>query len=265
MGYYQNKDAMDSLQNVLQDKLKPIPQDPNHILASMGIYLFKADVLVELLRSVEKNDFGRDIIPSMLESHQVFAYPYARRNHIGEFVYATAKDGRRQLRLDPNTRDSTYWRDVETLDAYWNANMDLTGVAPHFNLYGRKWPIHTYRHLAPPAKFVFATERRKVFRVGKALDSLVAPGCIVSGIVRNCVLSYNIVIGSWSNVGESVILDGVAIGRHSKIKKTIIDKENNIPPHTEIGCDPKEDRKRFAVTSRGIVVVPKGYFKSDVP
>jgi glucose-1-phosphate adenylyltransferase len=248
-----------------ESSVDTLPGDPNRILASMGIYLFKADILVELLRSTEENDFGRDIIPKMLDSYRVCAYPYSRKNRIGELVYVTAKDGQRRLQLDPNPEDSTYWRDVGTLDAYWNANMDLTGVAPHFNLYGRKWPVHTYRDSAPPAKFVFATERKRGFRVGKALDSLVAPGCIVSGIVRNCVLSYNVLIGSWSTVDESVILDGVAIGRHCKIKKAIIDKDNSIPPHTEIGCNPKKDRERFAVTSRGIVVLPKGYFKSEEP
>ena len=99
--------------------------------------------------------------------------------------------------------------------------------------------------------------------MGKALDSLVAPGCIVSGVVRNCVLSYNVVVGSWATVDESVVLDGVIVGRHCKIKKAIIDKNNIIPPHTEIGCDPKEDMKRFTVTPRGIVVVPKGHFKGE--
>jgi glucose-1-phosphate adenylyltransferase len=172
----------------------------------------------------------------------------------------TEENGERELRLEPKTRDSAYWRDVGTLDSYWNANMDLTGVDPYFNLYGRNWPIHTHRMATPPAKFVFSNEREKGFRVGKALDSLVASGCVVSGIVRNCVLSFNVTVRSWSTVDESVILDGVVIGRHCKIKKAIIDKENLIPPGTTIGWDPSEDRKRFAITPRGIVVVPKGYY-----
>jgi glucose-1-phosphate adenylyltransferase len=164
------------------------------------------------------------------------------------------------LRLEPQTRDSGYWRDVGTLDAYWNSNMDLTGVDPYFNLYGIKWPIHTYQVQAPPAKFVFANERPEGFRVGKALDSLVASGSIISGVVRNSVIFCNVVVRSWATVDESVILDGVVVGRHCKIKKAIIDKYNEIPPNTEIGYNPREDRTRFTVTPRGITVVPKGYF-----
>lgn len=243
--------------------VKTIPGDPEHVLASMGIYLFRTETLLEVLRSGREDDFGRDIIPSMVGSYRVYAYPYGRQNCIEDYIYVTMENGERQLRLEPCVRDSAYWRDVGTLDSYWNANMDLTGVDPYFNLYGLKWPMHTYQVSAPPAKFIFATERKEGFRVGKALDSLVAPGCIVSGIVRNCVLSYNVVIRSWAELDESVILDGVTVGRHCRIKKAIIDKYNNIPPGTEIGYDPSEDRKRFTVTARGIVVVPKGYFRGD--
>jgi glucose-1-phosphate adenylyltransferase len=117
--------------------------------------------------------------------------------------------------------------------------------------------------VAPPAKFIFSNERQNEYRAGKALDSLVSPGCIISGIVRNCVLSFNVTVRSWANVDESVILDGVVIGRHCKIKKTIIDKYNIIPPGTIIGHNPSEDRKNFTVTQRGIVVVPKGYFSGS--
>jgi glucose-1-phosphate adenylyltransferase len=243
--------------------VKTIPGDPKHVLASMGIYMFNTETLLEVLQSSKENDFGRDIIPSILASYRVYAYPYSRENRIEDYVHVTLENGERQLRLDPCTRDSAYWRDVGTLDAYWNANMDLTGVDPYFNLYGQNWPIHTYQVAAPPAKFVFASEHKEGFRVGKALDSLVAPGCIVSGIVRHCVLSYNVVIRSWATVDESVILDGVTVGRHCKIKKAIVDKYNDIPPHTKIGYNPKEDRKRFAITPRGIVVVPKGYFEDE--
>jgi len=241
---------------------KTIPGDPDHILASMGIYLFRTKTLVEILESVKGDDFGGDIIPQLLESHRIFAYPYRRLNRIQEYVYKTPPNGERELQLDPHPRDSSYWRDVGTLDAYWNANMDLTGVDPHFNLYGIRWPIHTHQIQNPPAKFVFATEREEDFRVGKALDSLVSPGCIVSGIVQNSVLSYNVTVRSWARVDESVILDRVTVGRHCKIKKAIIDKNNVIPSGTVIGYNPREDRKQFKVTSRGIVVVPKGYFKA---
>ena len=242
---------------------KTIPGDPDHVLASMGIYLFRTEVLVEMLRSSNDDDFGSQLIPHCLDSYRIYAYPYRQHNCIEDYIYVTFENGERHLQLEPSTRDSAYWRDVGTLDAYWNANMDLTGVDPYFNLYGVKWPIHTSQTAAPPAKFIFADERNKNARVGKALDSLVAPGSIVSGIVRNSILSYNVVVRSWSTVEESVILAGVTVGRYSKVKKAIIDKDNTIPPHTEIGYNPEEDRKRFTVTPRGIVVVPKGYFKGQ--
>jgi glucose-1-phosphate adenylyltransferase len=242
---------------------KTIPGDSSHVLASMGIYLFRADTLIEILKSGNEDDFGHDIIPSLLNSHRIYAYPYRQQNKIEDYIYVTMPDGERQLRLEPHTGDSAYWRDVGNLDAYWNASMDLTGVEPRFNLYGRKWPIHTDQVAAPPAKFIFATERADGFRVGKALDSLVAPGCIVSGIVRNSVLSPYVIVRSWAQVDESVIMDGVVVGRHCKIKKAIIDKDNVIPPEIRIGYNPREDRKQFVVTPRGIVVVPKGYFKKE--
>ena len=242
---------------------KTIPGDSSHVLASMGIYVFRAETLIEILESGNEDDFGRDIIPSLLDSHRIYAYPYRQQNKIEDYIYVTMPDGERQLRLGPHTGDSAYWRDVGNLDAYWNANMDLTGVEPHFNLYGRKWPIHTDQPAGPPAKFIFATERADGFRVGKALDSLVAPGCIVSGIVRNSVLCPYVLVRSWAQIDESVIMDGVVVGRHCKIKKAIIDKDNVIPPDTRIGYNPREDRKQFVVTPRGIVVVPKGHFKEE--
>ena len=242
------------------ENIKTIPDDPDHVLASMGIYIFRTDALIEILELTTAGDFGSDIIPANLDRYRVFAYPYNQNNRIRDYVNLTTENGERQIRLDPCTRDSSYWRDVGTLDAYWNANMDLTGVDPHFNLYGKLWPIHTCQLLAPPAKFIFSMERHENSRVGKALDSLVAPGCIVSGTVRNSVLSYNVVVQSWASVDESVILDDVVVGRNCKIKKAIVDKHNIIPHHTEIGYHPEEDRKRFTVTPRGIVVVPMGYF-----
>jgi glucose-1-phosphate adenylyltransferase len=240
---------------------KTIPGDPNRVLTSMGIYLFRTDILLDALRAVSKDDFGKDIIPYLIPKSRVYAYPFRQRNRIEDYVYDTQENGERRLRLESRTRDSSYWRDVGTLDAYWNANMDLTGLDPSFNLYGRKWPIHTYQLPAPPAKFVFSNERPNGFRVGKALDSLVAPGSIVSGIVRNSVISYYVIIRSWATVEESVIMDDVVVGRHCKIKKAIIDKHNAIPAHTEIGYNPNEDKKRFTLTPRGIVVVPKNFFQ----
>ena len=243
--------------------IKTIPGDPEHVLASMGIYVFRTETLIEILQSGQEDDFGKDIIPNLLNRYNIYAYPYGKKNHIKDYIHETSETGERELRFEPHTRDSSYWRDVGTLDSYWNANMDLTGVDPYFNLYGSLWPIHTYQIPGPPAKFIFADEHSDNSRVGKALDSLVAPGCIISGIVRNCVVSHNVVIRSWTTVDESVILDGVTVGRYCRIKKAIIDKDNIIPPNTEIGYNPKEDSKRFKVSSRGIVVVPKGYFKAE--
>jgi glucose-1-phosphate adenylyltransferase len=142
--------------------------------------------------------------------------------------------------------------------------MDLTGVDPFFNLYGTLWPIRTFQRQSPPAKFVFNQPDLEEPRVGTAIDSVVSSGCIVSGAtVRSSVLSYNVTVRSWAAVDESVIMDNVEIGRHCRIKKAIIDKHNVIPPHTQIGIDPQEDRKRFHVTPRGIVAVPKGYFRRN--
>jgi glucose-1-phosphate adenylyltransferase len=137
-----------------------IPGDPSHVLASMGIYLFRAETLIDILKGND-DDFGRDILPAMIETHTVFAYPYRKYNRIEDYVSETSEAGDHELRIVERTRDSAYWRDVGTLDAYWNANMDLTGVNPYFNLYGQMWPVHTCQVLAPPAKFVFANERKK--------------------------------------------------------------------------------------------------------
>ncbi len=243
---------------------KPIPDDPDRSLASMGIYLFKTSLLLELLKKTDADDFGKDIIPRLIENYKVMAYPYRRLNKIKDYIYMIDPDGIRRLRLVDGTRDSQYWRDVGTLDAYWNANMDLTGVDPFFNLYGSLWPIRTFQRQYPPAKFVFNQPEARPPRVGSALDSIVSPGCIISGgTVRSSVLSYKVTVRSWAQVDESVIMDDVEIGRECRIKKAIIDKHNVIPPGTQIGIDPNEDRKRFHVTPRGIVVVPKRYFPPE--
>lgn len=241
---------------------KGIPDDPERSLASMGIYLFRTELLLDILSKTDHEDFGRDIIPKCIDELKVVAYPYRRLNQIEDYIHMIDADGIRRLKLVKGTRDSQYWRDVGTLDAYWNANMDLTGIDPFFNLYGSLWPIRTLQRQYPPAKFVFNQRNgSRTARVGMAVDSLVAPGCIVSGgIVRSSVLSYNVMVRSWAEVDESVVMDNVEIGRSCKIKKAIIDKNNIIPPNTQIGIDPQQDRKRFPVTPRGIVVVPKGHF-----
>ncbi len=236
-----------------------IPGDPDHALASMGIYIFKTSVLIDMLKSSDKDDFGRDIIPEALNRFSLYAFPYKQQNRIEDFVYTIKEDGSRVRALEPHIRDSSYWRDVGDLDAYWNANMDLTGVEPAFNVYGTKWPLRTFQAQYPPVKTVF--KNKSANRMGMALDSIVSHGTIISGgVVKNSVLSYNVMVRSWSEVRESVIMSDVEIGRHCRIMKAIIDKGNIIPPNTRIGYDPEEDRKRFTVTPRGIVVVPKGTF-----
>ena len=238
---------------------EPMPGDPDHVLASMGVYCFKTQVLIDLLTATQKNDFGKNIIPMALEKHALYAFPYKQKNCIEDFVYRIGDNGRRERILDPCVRDSTYWRDVGDLDAYWNANMDLTGVDPIFNLYGKRWPLRTFQMQYPPAKTVFADKVSD--RTGMALDSIVSHGSIISGaIVRSSVLSCNVIINSWSEVSESVVMADVEIGRHCKIMKAIIDKANRIPSNTEIGYNLQEDRRRYTVTRRGIVVVPRGAY-----
>jgi glucose-1-phosphate adenylyltransferase len=239
---------------------KTIPGDSTRVLASMGIYLFKTEVLMDLLDKNEQPDFGKDILPSILSSHRVIAYPYRMKNRIEEEVTRIDADGKRTTAIEP-ARDSGYWRDVGTLDSYWNANMDLTGVAPYFNLYGKRWPLRTFQRQYPPVKTVFAQEAGPDVRAGRALDSLVAHGSIISGaFVSNSVLSYNVFVQSWASVEESVIMENVVIGRKAKIKKSIIGEGTRIPAGEEIGVSPARDRKRFKITSRGITVVTRDDF-----
>ena len=241
---------------------KTIPGDSDHVLASMGIYIFNTQVLLDLLGKDDRPDFGKHILPSILESHRVMAYPYRRENSIRDVIIETDEGGVRREKTVDRVKDSGYWRDVGTLDAYWNANMDLTGVEPYFNMYGRIWPIRTFQRQYPPVKTVFAQESGSKPRAGKALDSLVAHGSIISGgIVRNSVLSYNVFVQSWSRVEESVIMENVVVGRQSRIKKAIIAEGARIPPRTEIGYNPRKDRKRFTVTPRGITVVKREDFE----
>lgn len=218
-----------------------IPGSADKIYASMGIYIFKQSVLEEELiqdsmdpRS--EHDFGKNVIPAMLSK--------GRKAYIYNFI-------------DENRKEAKYWRDIGTIDAYFEANMDLIQVLPVFNLYDRQWPVRTYQEQFPPAKTVFAGEEI-TGRIGLALDSLVAGGCIISGgQVRRCVLSPNVRINSYSHVTDSILMEGVNVGRYAKIKRSIIDKDVDIPEGTVIGYDPEEDRKRFFVSESGIVVVAK--------
>ncbi len=220
----------------------PMPDDPNRCLASMGIYVFSANFLFDqLCRDATVNesshDFGKDIIPSTVNSHLLRAFPFH----------------------DKNTGDGRYWRDVGTLDAYYEANMDLISVHPQLNLYDRSWAIRTYHAPDPPPKFVFAESSGEKPRVGQARDSIVCAGTIVSGgHVERSILSPNVRVNSWAEVRDSILFAGVNIGRHAKVRRAIIDKGVSVPAKTEIGYDLELDRSRgFTVTESGIVVIGK--------
>ncbi|GAB4490543.1 MAG: glucose-1-phosphate adenylyltransferase [Thermodesulfovibrionales bacterium] len=219
---------------------KTIPGDPDHCYASMGIYLFNTGNIIHELKSdagqSSSHDFGKNILPSMMRTGGLFAHEFK----------------------DENKKEAKYWRDVGTLDAYWEANMDLVSVDPQFNLYDNDWPLRTYQGQYPPAKFVFAQEY-KGGRLGIALDSIVCGGCIISGgRVQNSVLSPNVRVNSYVDIRESIVLENVEIGRHCRIRKAIIDKDVYIPAGTIIGYQPEEDRRRFHVSPGGVVVIPKG-------
>ncbi len=218
----------------------PIPGQPDKILASMGIYVFSARLLYELLcqdatKPNSNHDFGRNIIPGMIGTYRVFSYRFR----------------------DRNDKAQAYWRDVGTVDAYFQANMDLVNVDPVLNLYDRDWPIRTYQPQLPPPKFVFSDETTS--RRGEATDSIICQGSIVSGgKVRHCILSPNVRVNSYALVENTIVFTGVDIGRYSRIRNAIIDKDVRIPPGTMIGYDLEHDRRRgFTVSEQGIVVVAK--------
>ena len=208
--------------------------------ASMGIYIFNRQVVYdELIPDAEKegtHDFGRDIIPGILQHRHVVAYPFEDENRVR----------------------GPYWRDIGTLDAYYEANLDLVSVSPHFNLYDKKWPVRTYQPQFPPVKMVFADEGDNARR-GYALDSILCNGCVVSGgRVQRSLLSPQVRVNSYASVEDSVLMEAVDIGRHAQVKRAIIDKYVQVLPGTRIGYDPEEDRRRFYVTESGVVVIPKG-------
>lgn len=236
----------------------PLPGQPEKALISMGIYLFRREFLVDLLGQVEGEDFGKHIIPKAIRSARVFAYPFSR-NRIRDYRWVPNAEGLLQKVLVDNICDAQYWKDVGDLDSYWQANMDLTGVTPNFSLYGELWPLRTYQRQYPPVKTVFNLPSEN--RVGTILDSIVSPGCIISGgTVLRSVLSYDVRVNSWAHVEESVVFSHVEIGRECKIRRAIIDKHNRIPAGTHIGMDAVEDAKRFPITPGGITIVPKRFF-----
>ena len=214
-----------------------LPGKPESALCSMGIYVFNTDVLRQMLQedaaSSSNHDFGKDIIPKMLERYSVYCHSF----------------------VDENNSVDQYWRDVGTLDSYYDANMDLVSVAPQFNLYDNDWPLRTRSANQPPAKFVFADMGT---RCGMALDSIICGGSILSGgLAQRCVLGSQIRINSFSEVYDSILFDGVNIGRKCHIRKAIIEKHVSIPDDTTIGYDLEADAKRFQVTENGVIVVDR--------
>jgi len=216
------------------EKPKNLPPG-DQVLASMGIYIFDMDSLVPALEADAaldtSHDFGKDIIPSLLAKTEVYAYRF----------------------YDENKKASKYWRDIGTLDAYFDANMDLCHVNPEFNLYDPEWPLRTHQVQAPPAKFVFADEGR---RCGQALDSIISAGCIVSGSrISGSVLCPNVRVHSFCEIEQSILMPGVRVGRHARIRRAIIDRDVFIPRGATIGFNDAEDRRRHTVSESGIVVV----------
>jgi glucose-1-phosphate adenylyltransferase len=212
-----------------------IPGSPNLALASMGVYIFDMDVLVRALEADANqpttHDFGKDIIPALIHEAPVYSYRF----------------------YDQNKKAAKYWRDIGTLDAYFEGNMDLCQVNPEFNLYDSEWPLRTYQPQAPPAKFVFAEVGH---RCGQALDSVISPGCIVSGsTICGSVLCPNVRVHSFCRIEQCILMPGVRVGRHARIRRAIIDRDVLIPRGALIGYDAQEDRRRHTVTDSGIVVV----------
>ena len=220
-----------------------MPGAPGRSLASMGNYLFSPEVLREALiedsiNEKSNHDFGRDLIPALINRVPVYAYNFMTNRIRGDSEF-----------------NLSYWRDVGTLDAYYEANMDLRDAQPHLNLYNAYWPLRTAYYDQPPAKFVFDENGRR----GLALHSVIGEGCIVSGgAVRNSVLGRSVFVHSYSLVEDSVIMDYAEIGRHAKIRRAIIDKNVYVPEGEEIGYDLERDRQRFFVSDSGLVVIPKG-------
>jgi glucose-1-phosphate adenylyltransferase len=214
---------------------EPMPGRPGIALASMGIYLFNTKFLYEqLIRDADTaysaHDFGKNVIPSLIDSYRVMAYPFR----------------------DPATGQQPYWRDVGTIDAFWEANIELVGITPELNLYDAKWPIWTYQEQLPPAKFVFDDDDRR----GMAVDSMVSGGCVISGSrIRHSLLFSDVKVHSYCEIADSVVLPDVEIHRHCRLKRVVIDKGCNVPEGTVIGENFEEDARRFYVSPGGVVLV----------
>jgi glucose-1-phosphate adenylyltransferase len=222
---------------------KPLPDAPDQIYASMGNYVFRTDALVEALTADaadegSKHDIGGDIIPMFVDRTEADVYDFAANRVPGA-----------------TERDRSYWRDVGTLDAYYDAHMDLTSIEPIFNLYNQRWPIHTWPDPLPPAKFVFDDKGRR----GHAVDSMICVGVVVSGAVaRRSILSPGAHLHSYAEVEDSILMQGTDIGRRAVVRRAILDKNVSVAPGAQIGVDPEADRERFTVSASGVVVIPKG-------
>jgi glucose-1-phosphate adenylyltransferase len=222
-------------------KPKTIPGDDQHCLASMGIYVFNSRFLFEQLcfdanQPDSSHDFGRDVIPRVIDRHAVHAFQFR----------------------DENRKRDAYWRDVGTIDAYYEANMDLVAVDPQLNMYDQQWPVRSYQPYFPPPKFVFKKSASED-RCGQALDSIVAQGSILSGAtVDHSVIGFNVRVNSYAHLEDSILFSGVEIGRNARLRRAIVDKGVRIPAGLKIGFDPEADRRRgFTVTESGIVVIAK--------
>lgn len=236
--------AVDDAGNIVEfaekpDEPKAIPGKPNLALASMGIYIFNAQFLYDHLQQdsdteASEHDFGKNVIPAMIGRFKVVAHRY------------------RDSCVSDGVAKEPYWRDVGTIDAYWEANIDLTTVNPELNLYDTNWPIWTYQAQLPPAKFIFDSENRR----GMAVDSMVSGGCIISGAtVRRSLLFSNVRVNSYCLVEDAVILPDVDIGRHSRLRRCVIDQGCVVPPGLVVGEDAEADGARFHRTDNGITLV----------
>jgi glucose-1-phosphate adenylyltransferase len=221
------------------------PYNPDMVSVSMGIYLFNTDVLIPvLLKDAEdpssSHDFGKDILPKMVDEYRLYSYNF----------------------VDENQKEAQYWRDVGTLEAYFDANMDIVSVNPVFNLYDDHWPIRTHQRQYPPAKFVFAESGR----TGSAVDSIVSAGCIISGgAVKGSILSPDVRVNSYTEVDSCILFSHVNIGRHCKVRRAIVDRDVHLPEGTTIGFDVEADKSRYFVTDTGITVVTRDYSLFENP
>jgi glucose-1-phosphate adenylyltransferase len=256
---------------------EPIPGQQDLALASMGIYIFNTAFLYEqLIKDADTpystHDFGKDIIPAIIDQYRVMAYPFrdvhGSTSAAGDTSAGMHEAGQRKERLprmskaaDPQSGRQAYWRDVGTVDAYWEANMELIGVTPELNLYDEDWPIWTYQEQLPPAKFVFDDDDRR----GMAVDSMVSGGCIIAGsVVRHSLLFSNVHVDSFSTIRDSMVLPDVSIGRHCRLTRVVIEKGCDIPDGTVIGEDPEIDARKYSITPAGVVVVTPEMLGQDL-